>query len=141
MAWILDTNILSELRRPKPEQRVLDFVASVPLADMYVSIVTLAEIRYGIGLSLDRVKREALEDWLLHTVRPLFAAERTLAVTEDIILRWRVLMEEGRKMGHTFSQPDLVIAATALHHGLTVLSRDRSQFEKANVPVLRPWET
>ena len=50
--------------------------------------------------------------------------DRALPVTEDIMFRWRVLMEEGRKAGHTFSQPDLIIAATALHHGLTVVTRD-----------------
>jgi predicted nucleic acid-binding protein len=67
--------------------------------------------------------------------------QRVLPVTEDIMFRWRVLLEEGRKTGHTFSQPDLIIAATALHHGLTVATRDRSDFDKAGVPVLNPWET
>jgi toxin FitB len=54
-------------------------------------------------------------------------------------LKWRLLVEEGRKVGHTYSQPDLIIAATALHHGLTVVSRDTSEFLKARVPVLNPW--
>jgi predicted nucleic acid-binding protein len=65
---------------------------------------------------------------------------RVLPVTEDIMFRWRVAVEEGRKAGHTFSQPDLIIAATALHHGLTVVTRDRSDFEKTGAPVLNPWE-
>jgi hypothetical protein len=56
------------------------------------------------------------------------------------MFRWRVLLEEGRKRGHTFAQPGLIIAATALHHGLTVVTRDRSDFDKARVPVLDPWE-
>jgi hypothetical protein len=56
------------------------------------------------------------------------------------MFRWRVLLEEGRKTGHTFSQPDLIIAATALHHGLTVVTRDRSDFDKAKAPVFNPWE-
>jgi toxin FitB len=55
--------------------------------------------------------------------------ERVLPATEDVIFKWRLLVEEGRKAGHTFSQPDLIIAATALHHGLTVASRDsRTRF-------------
>jgi len=49
-------------------------------------------------------------------------------------------MEDGRRTGHTYSHPDLVLAATALHHGLTVVTRDRSDFDKAQVPVLNPWE-
>jgi len=66
---------------------------------------------------------------------------RVLQITEDIMLKWRLLVEEGRKSGHTFSQPDLIIAATAIHWSLTVVTRDRSDFDKAHVPVLNPWET
>ncbi|MGA8821152.1 MAG: hypothetical protein WB624_28000 [Xanthobacteraceae bacterium] len=56
------------------------------------------------------------------------------------MFKWRLLVEEGRKSGHTFSQPDLIIAATALEHGLTVVSRDTANYEKARVPVLNPWK-
>ena len=56
------------------------------------------------------------------------------------MLQWRLLVEDGRKTGHTFSQPDLIIAATAIHHGLTVVTRDRSDYDKARVPVVNPWE-
>ena len=66
--------------------------------------------------------------------------QRVLPVTEDILFRWRVLMEEGRKVGHTYSQPDLIIAATAIHHGFTVVTRDRDDFDKAGVTVINPWE-
>jgi predicted nucleic acid-binding protein len=55
------------------------------------------------------------------------------------MFKWRLLVEDGRKAGHTFSQPDPIIAATALHHGLTVVSRDKSDFQKARVPLLNPW--
>jgi toxin FitB len=64
---------------------------------------------------------------------------RVLPITEEVMLKWRMLVEQGRKMGHTFSQPDLIIAATALHHGLTVVSRDRTEYEKARVPLINPW--
>ena len=66
--------------------------------------------------------------------------ERVLQITEDIMLKWRLLVEEGRKAGHTFSQPDLIIAATAIHHGLTLVTRDRSDYDKAGVPVINPWD-
>ena len=65
---------------------------------------------------------------------------RVLKIKEDIILKWRLLVEDGRKTGHTFSQPDLMIAATAIHHGLTVVTRDRSDYDKAHVPVMNPWD-
>lgn len=65
---------------------------------------------------------------------------RVLPVTEGIMFRWRLLVEEGRKTGHTFSQPDLIIAATAVEHGLTIVTRDRSDYDKARASVINPWE-
>ena len=137
--WLLDTNILSELRRPRPEPKVVAFVAAQPLEQIYVSAVTFAEIRFGIETVKSVARRAELNDWLAHRVRPMFE-QRVLAVTEDIMFKWRLLVEEGRKVGHTFSQPDLIIAATALHHGLTVVSRDKGDYAKSRVPLLNPWE-
>jgi len=136
--WLLDTNILSELRRPRPEPRVVQFVASQPLERLYVSDVTFAEIRFGIELVVDATRRSELQDWLTNKIRPMFA-QRKLPINEDVMLRWRLLVESGRKTGHTFSQPDLIIAATALHYGLTVVTRDRSDYDRAGAPVLDPW--
>ena len=137
--WLLDTNVLSELRRPKPERKVVEFVAAQPLELLYVSAVTFAEIRFGIELVGSAARRAELNDWLTHKVRPMFQ-QRVLEITEDIVLKWRLLVEEGRKVGHTFSQPDLIIAATALHHGLSVVSRDTADHEKAGVSVVNPWD-
>ena len=139
MAWLLDTNVLSELRRAKPDPRVVAFVAACLLDQLYVSAVTLAEIRFGIELVGEPSRRAELNDWLTHKVRPMFGGP-VLQITEEIMLKWRLLVEEGRKVGHTFSQPDLIIAATALHHGLTVVTRDRSEYDKARVSVINPWE-
>ncbi len=63
----------------------------------------------------------------------------SLEVSEDVIFKWRLLVEEGRKAGHAFSQPDLIIAATALHHGLTVVTRDTGDYKLARVSLLNPW--
>ena len=136
--WLLDTNILSELRRPKPEPKVIAFVAAQPLDLLYVSSVTFAEIRFGIELDGDATRRAELNDWLAHKVRPMFE-QRVLAVSEDIMFKWRLLVEDGRKAGHTFSQPDLIIAATALQHGLTIVSRDTRDYKRARAPVINPW--
>lgn len=136
--WLLDTNILSELRRPRPEPKVVAFVAEQQLDRLFISAVTLAEIRFGIERVPDAGRRAALHDWLTHRVRPMFD-QRVLPITEDVMVKWRLLVEEGRKSGHTFSQPDLIIAATALQYGLTLVSRDSADFEKARVPLLNPW--
>jgi len=136
--WLLDTNILSELRRPRPERKVLAFIAVQPLELLYVSAVTFAEIRFGIELVTDASRRADLSDWLAHKVRPMFE-QRVLPITEDVMFKWRLLVEDDRKTGHTFSQPDLIIAATALHHGLTVVSRDISDYQRARALVINPW--
>lgn len=138
--WLLDTNVLSELRRARPDGRVIEFVTSQALDLLYVSVVTFAEIRFGIERVNEAARRLDLTEWLDHKLRPMFE-DRALEVSEDIMLRWRLLVEEGRKSGHTFSQPDLIIAATALHHGLTIVSRDTSEYERANAPVINPWTT
>ena len=136
--WLLDTNVLSELRRRRPERRVLAFIAAQPLENLYVSVVSFAEIRFGIEGVADAGRRAELSEWLAHKVRPMFE-QRVLAISEDVMLKWRLLVEDGRKVRHTFSQPDLIIAATALDHGLTVVSRDVSDYRKARVPVHNPW--
>ena len=138
MPWLLDTNVLSEIRRLKPEPKVLAFIAIRPLEELYVSAVTLAELRFGIERLDTGGRRDELTHWLTYTIRPMFN-QRILPVTEDILFRWRVLMEEGRKVVHTYSQPDLLIAATALHHGFSVVTRDRDDFDKSGVPVIDPW--
>lgn len=136
--WLLDTNVLSELRRPRPNRSAVEFVARQPLEQLFISSVTLAEIRYGIELVSEPGRRTELDDWLTLRVRPMFE-HRVLEITEDVMLRWRLLVEDGRRHGHAFSQPDLIIAATALQHGLTVMTRDVDEYVAAGAPVYNPW--
>jgi toxin FitB len=136
--WLLDTNVLSELRRARPDPKVVRFVAAQPLGRLFVSVVTLGEIRFGIELVGDLARRAELSEWLTHRLRPMFEG-RVLPVSEDVMFIWRLLVEEGRKIGHTFSQPDLIIAATGRRHGLTIVARDTSGYAHARVPVFNPW--
>jgi predicted nucleic acid-binding protein len=136
--YLLDTNVVSELRRTTPNPNVVAFVAAQPEDRLFLSEVTFAEIRFGIEQLPDPERRAALMSWLNTTLRPLFA-RRTLAVTEDVILRWRLMVEAGRRRGHTFGQPDLFIAAIAAEAGLTVVTRDTAHFDAAGVPVFNPW--
>jgi predicted nucleic acid-binding protein len=101
--------------------------------------VTFAEIRLGIECAPDPARRDDLHDWLEHQLRPMFAG-RVLAISEDVMLKWRLLVEEGRQAGHTFSQPDLIIAATALVHGMTVVTRDTGDFARTRVPLRNLWD-
>lgn len=104
-----------------------------------MSAVTFAEIRFGIERLDDSVRRAELADWLIHRVRPMFGG-RILPASEDVMLKLRILVEAGRKVGHTFSQPDLILGATALHYGLTMMSLDTAEYVRAGVSVTNPWE-
>jgi predicted nucleic acid-binding protein len=137
-SWLLDTNVLSELRRLRSAPQVVRFIEAQPLESLFVSPVTFAEIRFGIERVTDPTRRAGLSDWLSHAVRPMFGG-RVLEISEDIMLRRRLLVEAGRSMRHTFSQPALIIAATALHHGMTVVTRNTTDYARTNVPVLDPW--
>jgi toxin FitB len=137
--WLLDTNVVSELRKTKPEARVVGFIAALPLDLLFVSAVTLAEIRYGIEIVTDPIRRATLNEWLTHKIRPMFDG-RILPISEDVMLKWRILVEEGRKTGHTFAQPDLIIAATGVHHGLTVVTRNTDDYAPTKVALFNPWD-
>lgn len=137
--WLLDTNVISELRKPDCNIRVRDWSERQNPSSLFLSIVTIAEIRYGIErLPAAASLRMRLETWLADELRPWFA-DRLLAVDEEVFLTWRRLMEQGRTKNHTFSQPDLFISATALLHDLCVVTRNVADFVLAGVPVLNPW--
>jgi predicted nucleic acid-binding protein len=136
--WLLDTNVVSELRNPRPNSKVINFIAAQPGETLFVTDVTLAEIIYGIEQLGDAVRRTDLRRWLERNLRPLFAG-RILPITEDVIVRWKTMAVEGRKRGHTFGQPDLFIAAIAALQDLVVVCRDVREFVEAGVPAFDPW--
>jgi hypothetical protein len=136
--WLLDTNVVSELRKPKPETKVVNFIAAQPGETLFLTDITLAEITYGIEQLNDAARRADLHRWLERNLRPSFAG-RILAITEDVLVRWKTMVVEGRKRGHTFGQPDLFIAAIASLQDLVAVSRDISEFVEAGVPVFDPW--
>lgn len=137
--WLIDTNVVSELRRSRPNQKVRAFVGAQRGDTLFTSDVTFAEIRFGIEQVRDPVRRSDLANWLDRTLRPLFE-NRVLSVSEEVLLRWRLMLEDGRRRGHTFSEPDLLIAAMAALADLIVVSRDTSEFVAAGVPVFDPWD-
>ena len=137
--WLLDTNVISDPRRPKPNAIVRSLFHTKPSTHMFVSEVTFAEIRFGIEIADDPAKRSDLTNWLNKKLRPMFSG-RVLPFHEDAMLRWRLMMEAGRKARHTFSQPDLMIAATAATENLIVVSRDTTDFAFSGVPVFDPWK-
>src|SRR5271169_5165225 len=138
--WLLDTNVVSELRRPKPDIAVAEFVSAQPGDLLFTTQVTFGEIRFGIEQLEDTGRRAEINLWLDRTLRPLFA-NRVLAITEDVIVRWKAMVVQGQKRGHTFGQPDLFIAAIAALEDLIVVTRDIGELVEAGVPVFEPWSS
>jgi len=137
--WLLDTNVLSELRKRRCAPSVKKWVDARHPGELYVSSITFAEIRYGIGLVSDPTRRHELTSWLESELRPWFG-ERVIEMDEDVILRWRQLVEEGRKSGYTYSQPDLFLAAAADVHGLCLVTRNTGDFQSTGIALMDPWE-
>ncbi len=112
--WLLGTNIVSEIRRPRPEAKVVAAMEAQPLEKLYISVITLAGIRFGIEQLEDFKRRTELNFWQSNKLHPMFD-QRVLPLTEDITVKRRLLVEDGRKSGYTYSQPDLIIGETAIH--------------------------
>jgi predicted nucleic acid-binding protein len=121
--WLLDTNVVSELRKSRPNSAVSEFVAAQPGEVLFTTEVTFGEIRFGIEQLEDAGRRTDIHMWLNRTLRPLFLG-RVLAITEDVIVRWKTMAVEGQKRRHTFGQPDLFIAAIAALEDLVVVMRE-----------------
>ena len=136
--WLLDTNVVSELRKQRPDRHVKAWSDAQVADSLFLSSVTLAEIRYGIERQPDPVFRQELSVWLDRRLRPWFAG-RILPVDEEVILEWRRMVARGRENSITFSQPDLFIAATAYVHALVVCTRNEDDFRQTGVQVFNPW--
>ncbi|MEO0804626.1 MAG: type II toxin-antitoxin system VapC family toxin [Cyanobacteria bacterium J06642_2] len=136
--WLLDTNIVSELRKPHCHPAVKAWTEMQQPQSFYLSVVTVAEIRFGIERASKPSLQRELAQWLDEELRPWFS-DRLLPIDENAILTWRKQVELGRKQGYTFSQPDLFIAATAANHELCVVTRNVKDFQKAGVAVFNPF--
>jgi toxin FitB len=138
--FLLDTNVISEMSRPRPSRAVVAWLRNTPLDATFLSDIVIAEIRFGAENVGNAARREMLWDWLQHDVRPSFQG-RILPLTEDILLRWRWIVEAARRGGYAFEPSDAFLAATALHHDLTVVTRDTAPFEQAGIAYLNPWRS
>jgi predicted nucleic acid-binding protein len=137
--FLLDTNIPSEALRPVPSANVLAWLKSQSKELQFVSVVTIGELRRGITLLPPGPKREKLEQFIQIDI-PLWFGTRILSITQSIAERWGVLDAMGQMRGTPINTADGMIAATALEHGLTVVTRNAKDFAPFGVTVLNPWE-
>ena len=138
--FLLDTNIISELVKPKPEAKVTTWIEDTDESLLYLSGLTLGEIRRGIaGLPQSR-RRATLEAWLDKDLRTRFE-DRILAIDQEVAHRWGLLTAAARNNGIVLPVIDGLLAATALEHNLTLVTRDTGQIPSMGVAVFNPWQT
>lgn len=137
--FLLDTNVPSELTRPYPQLSVSQWLDNADDEQLYFSVVSLGEILKGITILQESKRRALLQQWLDQTLRPWFAG-RILPVNEPIAERWGVMAGQCRLKGRPLKVADGFIAATALEHDLTIVTRNVGDFEDLGVEILNPWE-
>jgi predicted nucleic acid-binding protein len=136
--FLLDTNCISELVRPKPEPRVSDWMNAADESLLYLSVLTLGEIRKGVAGLAQGKRRTHLETWLEVDLQARFSG-RILPIDSAIADRWGLLVSDAKRKGKILSVIDGLQAATALHYNLTVVSRNAGDFTATPVQVLNPW--
>ena len=138
MAFVLDTNVISEFRKVqagKGSAGVAEWAASVARSDLYLSAITVMELEMGVRMMerRDAAQGAILRRWITHVVRPEFIA-RILAFDADVAVRSAALHVPDPKPWR-----DAAIAATAMVHGMTVVTRNSRDFKPTGVAVLNPW--
>lgn len=137
MSYLLDTNVISETIRNQPDKSVIKWFEQIPSEALFVSVLTLGEIRKGIEGLADKKRREKLRIWLEHELAAWFEG-RILTVDIAVADRWgRLLADAGRPVPTI----DSLLAATALHHELRLVTRNASDFSYAGLEVINPWQT
>ncbi len=139
--YLLDTNVISELMKVRPARSVAEWITATPEHLMHLSVITIGEIRKGIDLlNEDEPKRAALQSWLDHDLRIRFA-DRLLSFDEWTAERWGQIEAIAKRQRVTLPTIDAQLVATALHHGLTFVTRNTADVRLTGVPLFNPWSS
>ena len=136
----MDTNVLSELIRPKPEPSVTSWLEKTDEDLLYLSVLTLGEIRKGIAALPGAAWRASLEAWLEKDLRDRFAG-RILPVTEEIVDRWGQMAGRSQLEKRALPVIDGLLAATAQHHNLVLVTRNVKDAVHTGIELFNPWKT
>ena len=136
---LLDTNVVSEPLRPAPDARVIAWIDAQPLETIFLSAITVAELRAGVALLPAGKRRSGLQQSLEKRVLPLFAG-RVLPFDLACTQAYAELMAKARAAGRPIATADGYIAAIAAANGLAVATRDGGPFEAAGAAVINPWQ-
>ena len=137
--YLLDTNVVSELIRVRPESKVVSWFQATSEELLHLSVLTIGEIRKGIDSLPRSNKRALLESWLANDLVLRFAG-RILEVNLDIAERWGLISARAKTAGTPLAVIDGLMAATALHHNLTLVTRNTKDVRMVGINVLNPWQ-
>ncbi|MBK8575230.1 MAG: type II toxin-antitoxin system VapC family toxin [Elusimicrobia bacterium] len=137
--FLLDTNVISELIKPKPQPNVVRWVREADEDALFLSVLTLGEIRKGISLLPQSTRKSRLETWLEKDLPDRFS-DRILPVTEQIADRWGLLAARAQSQGKPVHVIDGLLAATALDHNLIFVTRNVQDVDPTGVSYQNPWE-
>jgi predicted nucleic acid-binding protein len=138
VSFLLDTNVVSEWVKPRPDAGVAAWLADVDEDRVFVSVITLAELRYGIERMPAGHRRRRLDEWLRHEL-PLRFEGRILAIDGATGDAWGKIVARSEASGRPISVTDAFIAATAEVHGLTLVTRNSRDFEPTLKSIVNPW--
>ena len=137
MNYLLGTCFISELRKPKPKQSVMDWFDGVDEHGLYVSALTIGELRYGIALLPDNTKKKDLETWL-RSIEDSFA-ELIIPVDAEVAKKWGAMRASAQAKGYNISVADGLLAATCSTYKLTLVTRNEKDFTATGIEILNPW--
>ncbi|MFL6385882.1 MAG: type II toxin-antitoxin system VapC family toxin [Terriglobales bacterium] len=137
--YLLDTNVISELTKLRPESKVVSWFQATSEDLLYLSVFTIGEIRKGIDSLPRSNKRALLESWLANDLVLRFAG-RILEVNLDIAERWGLISAQAKIAGAPLAVIDGLMAATALHYNLTLVTRNTKDVRVAGINTLNPWQ-
>lgn len=138
MIYLLDTDVVSELIKPRPDPGLTDWLAGVDEANLFISVITLAEIRYGIERLPDGARRAGLESWLTEDLVQRFE-RRIIEIDAAIADCWGRLVARCRAAGRPIGGMDGFLAATAECKAMTLITRNVAHFTRLGVTLLNPW--
>ncbi len=139
MSYLLDTNVVSEWLKPQPDAGVVQWLAEVDEDRVYISVITLAELRHGIERLEEGRRRRRLDEWVTDELSLRFES-RLLSIDQSIANAWGRIVAQGEALGQPIGAMDAFIAATAQVNGLTLVTRNTVHFRQFVQEILNPWK-
>jgi predicted nucleic acid-binding protein len=138
LKYLLDTCLISELIKPSPDKNVTHWIKSEYSESLFISVITVGEIRKGLSIIPSSGKKEKLSNWL-NTLLEEYS-ERILTIDLTVAENWGEILGKAQKSGKIMPSIDSLIAAIAYTNNMTLVTRNENDFQGANVPILNPWK-